>query len=93
MFRLTKQLYRDFLLLYRLPKLFPLKKQQVIHFAYAPLADYGRGGIFFPSSSLLETGGTISLYDGEETSLKPVLKNEANLDNARTLRGIIQHLM
>ena len=92
---LNRQLLEEYdtLLIYRLPKLFPLKKQQVIHFAYAPLTDYGRGGIFFPSSSLLETGGTISLYDGEETSLKPVLKNEANLDNARILRGIIQHLM
>jgi formate dehydrogenase major subunit len=82
----------DTLLLYRLPRLFPLKKQQVIHFAYAPLTDYGRGGLFFPSSSFLETGGAISLYNGEETSLIPVLKNEANLDNARILRGIIRQL-
>ena len=91
-YRLTEQLYRDFLLLYRLPKLFPLKKQQVIHFSYAPRADYGRGGLFFPSSSLLEQAVPYRFTYGKETSLKPVLQNEANLDNARTLRGIIQQL-
>ncbi len=92
---LNRQLLEEYdtLLLYRLPKLFPLKKQQVIHFAYAPLTGYGRGGLFFPSSSLLETGGTISLYNGEETVLKPVLKNDHRLDNCRVLKSITAYLV
>jgi hypothetical protein len=91
---LNRQLLEEYdtLLLYVLPDLFPAKDQQIIHFGFTPLSGYGKGGIFFPSSSLLETGGTTHLYNGNQITLKPVLSNDRGLDNCRTLKGIIARL-
>jgi hypothetical protein len=38
----------DALLLYRLPALFSPQKQNILHFAYEALPDYGEGGYSFP---------------------------------------------
>ncbi len=82
----------DTLLQYGLPDLFPMKNHMVIHFGFTPLRSYGKGGIFVPSSSLLETGGRICLYNGKEISLKRVLRNDRRLDNRRTLKLIAAQL-
>ena len=78
------------LMLYKLPLLFDLQCKQLIHIGFTPLKKYGAEGVFIPSSSLLETGGTVFLYNGRERSVQPVLDNRAGLDNRLTLEHILR---
>jgi formate dehydrogenase major subunit len=82
--------HHDTLMVYKLPQLFPLNCKRIIQIGFSPFEDYSGEGIFIPSSSLLETGGTTFRYNGSEISVQPVLENRAGLDNIRILEGIIR---
>lgn len=83
----------DTVLFYKLPKIFSLEDRTIINVDFKPWEDYGRYGLFIPSSSLLECGGGINLYNGKKVRLKGVLKNEHGLDNVHTLTEIIQRTL
>jgi formate dehydrogenase major subunit len=78
------------LMMYKLPRLFNLQCKRLIQIGFTPFEKYGAEGVFIPSSSLLETGGTVVLYNGKERSVQRVLDNRAGLDNRRTLETIIR---
>ena len=80
----------DTVLFYKLPKIFSLEDRLIVNIDFKPWEDYGRYGLFIPSSSLLECGGRIHLYNGKKVHLKEVLKNEHGFDNVYTLTEIIQ---
>jgi formate dehydrogenase major subunit len=89
--RTTLENYQT-LLMYKLPELFSLEGHTVIDFGFKPYTSGGTTGVFFPSSSLIETGGMIHLYNDREVRLKPIILNEAGLDNVVTLRRIVDEL-
>ncbi len=82
----------DTLFLYKLPGFFQFEKQSVIHTDFKPFSHYGRYGIFIPSSSLLETGGTTYLYNGKKVQITGVLDNNKSIDNIKNLSKMIERL-
>jgi hypothetical protein len=80
----------DTLMVYNLPQLFPLQCSRLIQIGFTPFDGYRGDGVFIPSSSLLETGGSVFRYDGREASIPRVLANPAGLDNQRTLEALLR---
>ncbi len=81
----------DKILLYKLEGI-PAPEPDTVHIGFNPLDHYGRNGIFIPSSSLLETGGTLTRYDGKKISLHKIVQNDHNRDNIHTLSTLIGYL-
>jgi len=77
----------DTLFLYKLPEIFKDTQSSVVHVGFKP-GRYKKG-VFIPSSSLLESGGTRHLYNGKHLPVQPILKNEYTIDNIKTLESII----
>lgn len=86
-----KELFEDYdaLLLYKLPDLFKNYSIPLIHVGFAPVSANAIRGVFIPSSSLLETGGTVYKYNGKEVSIRSILNSEHGLDNVDTLTQLI----
>jgi len=80
----------DTILVYKLPGLFNFSGKKVVHFGFSTFKDYGDYGVFIPSSSLLESGGSIHLYDGRKIKLYPVLEKKAHIDNLAFLQEIVK---
>jgi len=80
----------DTLFLYKLPKIFQDTQSSIVHVGFKP-GRY-RQGVFIPSSSLLESGGTRHLYNGKLLPVQPILKNEYAIDNIKTLESIINRV-
>ena len=82
----------DALLLYKLPDLFGGLKKKLIHIGFVPFPHYGKPALFVPSSSLLETGGTIHLYNGRSVILPRVLKVYRDIENTRFIKDVAERL-
>ncbi|UCB46948.1 MAG: FAD-dependent oxidoreductase [Spirochaetota bacterium] len=80
----------DTLLLYKLPQIFKLDGKAVVHLGFKPFSQYGNYGVFIPSSSLLETGGTTLLYNGKETDIPSVLNKNKKVDNLKFFSKILE---
>ncbi len=80
----------DTLFLYKLPEIFQDTHSRVVHVGFKP-GSYRRG-VFIPSSSLLEHGGTRYLYNGKLLHERPILQNESALDNIKTLESLIPRI-
>lgn len=90
----TKDTIKSFttLFFYKLPELFQFEKQSVLHTDFKPFSHYGKYGLFIPSSSLLETGGTTYLYNGKKVEITGVLNNNKSIDNTKNLSKMIERL-
>jgi formate dehydrogenase major subunit len=86
-----RELFEDYdsLLLYKLPDLFKHYTIPFIHFGFAPVSGSAYHSVFIPSSSLLETGGTVYKYNGKEVSIRTILNSEHGLENVATLTQLI----
>ena len=93
-FSITRETLADYdgLLLYKLPDLFAPYKLPVIHIGFSPFAHYGKQALFIPSSSLLESGGTTYLYNGQSARLPVILKKDQKIDNTQFLESVVQRL-
>ena len=61
-----------------------------VQIGFTPFTSRGPGGgVFVPSSSLLETGGNTRIYNGNRVRVSPIIKSERNLDNQDYLRALI----
>ena len=77
------------LLFYKLPVFGQTGDTVIVQIGFTP-PESGEGRtLFIPSSSLLETGGSVTLYSGEEAELRPMPKGDKNIDNLVTLHTII----
>jgi hypothetical protein len=79
----------DALVLYKLPDLFQNYSIPLIHVGFSPVAGNALRGVFIPSSSLLETGGTVYKYNGNEIHIGRILNSEHAFDNVNTLTQLI----
>jgi len=82
----------DAALLYNVPSLFDIENLRVIHVGFSPFRRYGRSSVFVPSSSLLESGGTVYNYCGKKIFLPNILHNENKLENVRFLEALCRGL-
>jgi hypothetical protein len=71
----------DAFVLFKTPKLTGLPPAPAVHVGFKPYARYGARSVFVPSSSLLETGGRTTIYNGKTAVIPPILKNGLALDN------------
>jgi formate dehydrogenase major subunit len=75
----------DAVVLYKTPRLPGLPAAPVIHIGFKPYPRYGGRAIFVPSSSILETGGSTTTYNGKRVGISPILRNGLVLDNLEYL--------
>jgi formate dehydrogenase major subunit len=74
----------DALVMCKLPDLFQNYSIPLIHVGFSPVPGKTLRGVFIPSSSLLETGGTVYKYNGNETHIGSILNSEHVFDNVNT---------
>jgi formate dehydrogenase major subunit len=82
----------DVLVLFKTPRLSDLPSAPVIHIGFKPFTRYGGRAFFVPSSSLLETGGSTTIYNGKRVGISPILRNVRRLDNLDFLGGVARGL-
>jgi len=80
----------DTILLYKLPELFNFNSKKIIHFGFSHFKNYGDYGLYIPASSLLESGGTVHLYNGRKIELHPVLDKKVHPDNLAFLQELVK---
>ena len=80
------------LVLVKVPNISVADDQNIIHIDFKPLEKYGKINIFIPSSSILETGGSMYDYKGNIIKIKKILNPPEQVDNIKLFDELIKQI-